>query len=65
MKNFGKALGIRALRTFCQTALSLIPVGVTVQEVSWLMVLSTALLSAIVSALMSVVTGLPEVEGAE
>lgn len=56
-----KAAGIRALKTFAQTCVALIPIGVTVTEVSWLNVLGTGLLAAIVSILTSI-GGLPEVD---
>lgn len=60
-KAFWIALGKRALWTFAETALALIPVGVGLEEVSWLHVLSVSALAAILSALKSIVTGLPEV----
>ena len=59
-----QAAATRALRTFAQTALSLIGVSVFMHEVNWQLVLSGALLSAICSLLTSAVTGLPEVEAA-
>ncbi len=61
-KEFWKAAGIRALRTFCQTAVALIgtnSVGIT--EVNWLGVASGAALAGVVSILTSIATGLPEV----
>lgn len=60
-KRWIKAAGIRALRTFCQTAVALIPVGVMVTEVDWAMVGGVALLAGILSILTSL-AGLPEVE---
>lgn len=56
-----KAAGIRALKTFCQTCVAMIPIGVTVTEVSWMNVLGTGLLAAIVSIFTSV-AGLPEID---
>ena len=53
---------IRASRTFCQSAVALIPAGVTIDSVDWRVVLGTALLSFVVSFLMSIATGLPEIE---
>lgn len=67
MKNFKswiKAAGIRAIKTTAQTAVALIPVGVSVQEVSWLAIIGTAALAGVVSLLTSV-AGLPEVKGEE
>lgn len=60
-KEFWKAAGIRALRTFCQTAVSLIgtnAVGIT--DVDWIGVASGAALAAVASLLTSIATGLPE-----
>lgn len=61
-----KAAGIRALRTLIQTAASAavtaIGTAATLGEVDWVKVGSTAALSAILSVLMSLSTGLPEVE---
>lgn len=59
LKEWAAAAGIRALRTWAQTALALIPAGVTLQDVSWEVVVSTALLAAVVSLLMSI-AGIPE-----
>lgn len=56
-----KAAGVRAIKTICQTAIALIPVGVTIEEVNWLVVASTSLLAGILSLLTSV-AGLPEVK---
>lgn len=55
---------VRAVRTFAQAAIALIPMGVTIQEVSWTWVLSSAALAAIVSILTSL-AGLPEVSNGE
>lgn len=59
-KKWIKAAGIRAVRTTAQTAIVMIPVGVTIGAVDWKVVLSTSVLTGIVSLLTSV-TGLPEV----
>ena len=56
-----KAAGIRALKTVAQTAVALIPVGVSVSEVGWLTVIGTAALAGIVSLLTSI-AGLPELK---
>ena len=60
-KDFWRAAGIRALRTFCQTAVSMITVKF-MSDVDWIAVGSAAVLSAILSFLTSVATGLPEVD---
>lgn len=62
-KEFWKAAGIRAIRTACQAAVALIgtnAVGVT--DVNWVGVASGAALSAILSVLTSVASGIPEAE---
>lgn len=55
-----KAAAIRALRTFAQAAIAVIPTSALLTEVNWLMVLSTAAVAAILSILTSIATGLPE-----
>lgn len=55
-----KAAGIRAAKTFAQTALSTIGVAASVGEVNWIHVLSASALAAILSMLTSL-AGLPEV----
>ena len=61
-KSFLKAAGIRALRTVAQTAIAMIPVGVSITDVGWYAVAGTAILAGIVSLLTSFATGLPEVD---
>lgn len=60
MKEFWKAAGIRALRTFCQTAVATIGTAAVLSEVDWLGCLSASALAAILSVLTSIATGLPE-----
>jgi len=60
-KIWWKYAGIRALKTFCQTAIASIGTSATMGEVNWLIVGSTSLLSAILSILTSL-AGIPEVE---
>lgn len=55
-----KSAGIRAIKTFCQTAAGLFTVGAVLSEVDWLMVASASTVAAIYSLLTSV-AGLPEV----
>ena len=59
-----KAAGVRAIKTVAQTMVAMIPVGVTIAEVSWLAVISTAALAGVLSLLTSV-AGLPEVKDGE
>lgn len=56
-----KAAGIRAAKTVAQTAVALIPVGVSVTEVGWAAVVGTAVLAGVVSLLTSI-AGLPELK---
>ena len=62
-KDFWKKAGIRALRTVAQTAIGTIGAATLIQDVNWVVVASASVLAGIVSILMSVATGLPEVEG--
>lgn len=62
MKKFWKAAAIRALRTFCQTAIATIGTTAVLEEVNWLLVGSSAVLAGILSILNSIATGLPEVD---
>ena len=56
-----KAAGIRAIKTTAQTAVAMIPVGISVTEVGWAAVAGTAALAGIISLLTSV-AGLPELK---
>lgn len=62
MKDFIKAMLIRAARTICQTAIATIGTAVVLADVNWIVVLSASALAGILSILTSVATGLPEVE---
>lgn len=64
-KKFFYAAGIRAIRTLAQTAIATIGTSALIQDVNWLVVASASGLSAILSILTSIVTGLPEVDGNE
>lgn len=61
MKKWLKCAGIRALKTMAQTAVALIPVAVSINDVDWLIVAGTSLTAGILSLLTSV-AGLPEIE---
>ena len=56
-----KAAAIRALRTFCQTAVAMLPASAMITEVGWGTVLGTAALAAVASLLTSL-AGIPEEE---
>lgn len=60
-KKWAVAAGIRAVKTMAQTALSLFTVGLAVEEVAWINVLSVSAVAGIYSLITSV-AGLPEVE---
>lgn len=58
-KKWGRAAGIRAVKTMAQTAVATIGTTAVMSSVDWKMVLSTAALAGVVSILTSV-AGLPE-----
>lgn len=60
-KSWIKAAGIRAIRTFAQTFVSMLTIGQAFVEVDWLYILSVAGVAAVYSLLTSL-AGLPEVE---
>ena len=60
-KLWWKSAAIRALKTICQSAVSLIPASVMITAVDWKVVVGTSLLAGVVSMLTSI-AGLPEVE---
>ena len=60
-KKWCKAALIRAIKTFAQTAVSLITVGAVLSEVDWMMVASASAVAFICSVLTSL-AGLPEVK---
>lgn len=61
MKKWIKAAGIRAIKTFAQTFLSFLTVGLALQEIDWVQALSCAAVALIYSLLTSIV-GLPELK---
>ena len=60
-KNWFRAAGVRAIKTFAQTAVATIGTTIVMAEVDWVMVLSASGLAAILSLLTSV-AGLPELK---
>lgn len=56
-----KSALIRAVKTFAQTAISMLTVGQAFIDVNWINVLSVSGVAAVISLLTSV-AGLPEVE---
>lgn len=61
-REFIRAALLRALRTVCQSAIATIGTTAVLEEVNWLLVLSTSVLAGILSILNSFATGLPEVD---
>lgn len=60
-KTWFRAAGIRAAKTFCQTAIAMLPATAMITEVDWLTVAGTAALAAVASLLTSL-AGIPEEE---
>ena len=60
-KKWFKAAGIRAIKTMAQTAVAMIGTSVVLEDVSWQVTVSAAVLAGVLSMLTSV-AGLPEVE---
>lgn len=63
LKEFVRAAAIRALRTFAEGMLGVVgttAVGIT--QVDWLGAASVGATAAVISALIAVATGLPEVD---
>lgn len=60
-KQWWKSAGIRAIKTFFQTVVAMVPTTAVIAEVQWFTVVETALLAAVLSLCTSL-GGLPEVE---
>lgn len=60
-KTWWKAAGVRAIKTFCQTAVSMLTVGQAFIDVDWMNVLSVSGVAAVISLLTSI-AGIPEVD---
>ena len=58
-KSWFKFAGVRALKTFCQTIVAMLPAAVTITAVDWKAVLGTAALAAVASICTSL-AGIPE-----
>ena len=64
-KEWLTAAGIRAVRTFAQSVLSMVTVGQAIMDVNWLNVLSVSSIATLLSLLTSIITGLPELKESE
>lgn len=60
-KELARCAAVRAVKTFCQVALSMLTVGQAFIEVNWENVLSVSGVAAVISILTSI-AGLPEVD---
>lgn len=63
-KKWFKAAGIRAIKTMAQAAIAMIGTNVVLEDVSWQVTVSAAILAGVLSMLTSV-AGLPEVNEAK
>ena len=63
-KSWLKAAAVRAIKTFAQTAASMMTVGQAVMEVNWVNVVSISAVATVYSILTSI-AGLPEVKEGE
>ena len=58
-KSWFKFAGVRAVKTFAQTIVAMLPAAVTITAVDWKAVLGTAALAAVASLCTSL-AGIPE-----
>ena len=63
-KSWWKAAGTRAIKTFAQTFVGSITVGLAISDINWVTVASVAAVAAVFS-LMTSVAGLPEIKEEE
>lgn len=64
-KEFWKALGIRCIRTFLTTILGVWTAGTLITDIEWKATLLSAFSATVYIALLSIVSGLPEVQLAD
>lgn len=60
-KSWWKAAGTRAIKTFSQTFIGSITVGMAISDINWLTVSSVSAVAAILSLFTSI-AGLPEIK---
>lgn len=58
------AVGVRAVKTFCQSILSLVTVGQSMLDLNWIDIFWVSLTAAFLSVITSIVTGVPEADSA-
>lgn len=61
-KGFFSAALVRCLRTFAEAALAYIGTAALISDVNWIGVISAGCMGAVISFLMALATGLPEVD---
>ena len=61
LKQWGKAAGVRAVKTMAQTFVAMVGTSTVMSEVNWPMIASATVLSGILSLATSI-AGLPELE---
>lgn len=61
-RDFFVAAGCRAVRTFLQTLVAMLPTSAVYTEIDWRAVLMTSVIAAITSICTSIAAGLPEME---
>ena len=64
-KDFWKALGIRCIRTFLTTILGVWTAGTLITDIDWKTTLLSAFSATVYIVLLSIVSGLPEVQLAD
>ena len=60
-KDWLKASSVRAIKTFAQTMLSMISVGVAISEIDWKYIASCSVV-AFISSILTSIAGLPELD---
>ena len=60
-KDWWEAAGTRAIKTFAQTFVGSVAVGMAISDINWLTVASIAAVASVLS-LMTSIAGLPEVK---
>lgn len=63
-KNWWKASGTRAIKTFAQTFVGSVAVGMAISDINWLTVASISAVASVLS-LMTSIAGLPEIKEEE